>query len=165
MTRALLTAGLLLLLCRPFGPGLSAAAGDAVISLDYRGERLQRLVQDPTLRVFSDGSVLMPQIYAHSKSYRYQMAPDEVQELLDFMQAEGFFGADFVAPRPTCGTARPRCVDHSRVRRARRDRGSLRGTGPRSPSWCAGPAARRGPAGAPHEPDQTRRRRSGRTLA
>ncbi len=62
-----------------------------VITLDYQGNRLQRINDAPTLSILANGSVLMPKSYAHSKAYAYQINETELQELLDFIIRENHF--------------------------------------------------------------------------
>lgn len=70
-------------------------AAEPVISLNYQGDRLQRLTGEPTLSILDDGQVIMPQVYVHTQSYQGQIGESELGELLSFIRAEGFFDNDF----------------------------------------------------------------------
>lgn len=68
-------------------PALTTDSGSselAVISLDYRGSRLKRINDAPTLSIYADGRVVMPRNYEHTRAYQGQISPAEVQSLLDF---------------------------------------------------------------------------------
>jgi hypothetical protein len=62
-----------------------------VISLDYRGDRLVRIDQAPTLSIFADGRISMPQSYAHTQAFEGQMSSEELQSLLTFIITEHRF--------------------------------------------------------------------------
>lgn len=73
---------------------------EPVITLDYRGDRLTRIDEAPTLSIFADGRVVMPQSYAHTKAYQGQISPAELQGLLDFIIRDNrFFDYDAEAVR------------------------------------------------------------------
>ena len=62
-----------------------------VITLDYRGDRLKRIDEAPTLSILASGSVIMPQSYAHTRAYEGQISEAELQGLLDFIIRENRF--------------------------------------------------------------------------
>jgi len=68
---------------------------EPVITLDFQGSRLKRIDDAPTLSILANGTVVMPQSYAHSKAYEDQISEAELQELLDFIIRENrFFNYD-----------------------------------------------------------------------
>lgn len=62
-----------------------------VITLDYQGDRLQRINDAPTLTILMNGDVIMPQSYAHTQAYQGQISEAELQQLLDFIIRENKF--------------------------------------------------------------------------
>lgn len=64
---------------------------EPVITLDYQGGRLQRIDDAPTLSILANGTVLMPQSYAHTRAYEDKISEAELQELLDFIIRENRF--------------------------------------------------------------------------
>lgn len=67
------------------------SAEDAVISLDYRSDRLKRISDEPTLSIYQDGRVVMPQTYTHSQAHDAQLDHADVQALISFAHESGFF--------------------------------------------------------------------------
>ncbi len=67
---------------------------DIAISLDYRGDRLQRIDEAPTLQIYADGRLSMPQTYAHTRSYSSHIEAAELAELLNYIREQGFFDYD-----------------------------------------------------------------------
>ncbi|HET8942814.1 MAG TPA: hypothetical protein VFN13_12600 [Rudaea sp.] len=73
----------------------SGPADEPVISLDYQGSRLKRLTTEPTLSIYADGRVVMPQIYAHMHAYSGTISQAELQSLLNLIiDKNNFFGFD-----------------------------------------------------------------------
>lgn len=63
----------------------SGQASEPVISLDFRGSRLKRIDDSPTMSIYADGRVVIPQIYAHTRAYSGQLSQTELQSLLDLI--------------------------------------------------------------------------------
>ncbi len=59
-----------------------------VLSMDFRGGRVPRISDDPTVSIFADGRVAMPRIYAHDRSYADRISISELRELLRFTLEE-----------------------------------------------------------------------------
>ena len=70
---------------------LPANPSTAVITLDYQGDRLRRIDDAPTLSIYANGNVVMPQNYAHSQAYQTQITGAELQQLLDFIIRQNQF--------------------------------------------------------------------------
>ena len=70
---------------------LPKSATAPVITLDFRGDRLQRIDPAPSLSILSDGTVLMPRSYAHTRAYVGKLTASELQDLLDFIIKENEF--------------------------------------------------------------------------
>ncbi len=86
-----LSAGAILLLPLLMAQAFADEAPYVAFTLDYRGDRLVRLSDEPTLTIYSDGRVVMPQIYSHSSAYDGQLSSTELQALTDYATKSGFF--------------------------------------------------------------------------
>jgi hypothetical protein len=64
---------------------------EPVITMDFQGDRLTRIDAAPTLSILADGTVIMPQSYAHTKAYKSKITLEELQELLNFVISENHF--------------------------------------------------------------------------
>lgn len=80
------------------GPGIQAQTyvlpqdpAEPVITLDFQGSRLKRIDDAPTLSILANGTVVIPQCYAHTMAYEHQINEAELQELLDFIIRENRF--------------------------------------------------------------------------
>ncbi|MEA3643477.1 MAG: hypothetical protein VBE63_26610 [Lamprobacter sp.] len=89
----------------------SGLAAELLLSLDYRGDRLQRLSDAPTLSIFDDGAVRMPQLYQHTQAYDYSLSDNALEQLLATVTAQGFFEPDFDLGIP--GSTAPVTVSHA----------------------------------------------------
>lgn len=76
---------------QPHSYAYTGAKADPVISLDYRGSRVPRIDDAPTLSIYADGRVVMPQTYAHSRAYTGQISQAELQALLDLIIRQKHF--------------------------------------------------------------------------
>lgn len=97
LTCAVLTLLPLALVAQSAAPAYAytGAADAPVITLDYQGSRLKRLDSAPTLSIYADGRVVMPQIYAHSRAYEGRISQAELQSLLDVaIRQNDFFAYD-----------------------------------------------------------------------
>jgi len=66
-----------------------------VITMDYQGDRLRRINKSPTVSIFSDGQVILPRSYAHTRAYQGSISQTELQQLLSFIIKENqFFNYD-----------------------------------------------------------------------
>lgn len=63
----------------------TGAVDQPVVSLDYRGSRVERINDAPTLSIFADGRVEMPRNYAHMRAYSGRISQPELQQLLDLI--------------------------------------------------------------------------------
>lgn len=61
------------------------AGSPAVITLDFQGSRMKRINDAPTLSIYADGRVEMPQIYEHGRAYSGRISKTEVNALLDLI--------------------------------------------------------------------------------
>ncbi len=83
-----------------------------VVSLDYRGGFTPpRLNASPTLSILADGTVLIPKNYEGQKAFEGKLAPDELQELLDFIVVKNeFFAYDPKAVQAKLNKGGPRPI-------------------------------------------------------
>ncbi len=69
----------------------SGPADQPVVSLDYQGSRLKRLTDEPTLSIYADGRVVMPQVYAPMHAYSGTLSQTELQGLLSLIIGKNKF--------------------------------------------------------------------------
>lgn len=73
----------------------SGSDKEPIITMDFRGSRMKRIDDAPTLSIYADGRVVMPQTYKHSRAYSGQISQTEMQSLLDEIVGEHrFFSYD-----------------------------------------------------------------------
>lgn len=106
--------GTTLLLCASMLTSLHAPSGHAaelLLSLNYQGDRLQRLSSEPTLSILDDGTVRMPRLYQHTQAYDYSLSSDALAQLLNTISSQGFFEPGF--DLGTHGATAPAAVSHA----------------------------------------------------
>jgi hypothetical protein len=100
VTRQFIAARVVLISClnvwlfSGFPSGAASADLQApLITLDYSGDRLQRLSEEPRLSIYDDGTVRLARVRSQDEEASMRLTREQVDDLLSYIRNRGFFSA------------------------------------------------------------------------